>query len=106
MLRIVIRPRAAADLEEATDYYTLQASPEVAERFVKEFENACSLLAERPGIGSRRFAHLMPGSLRTWSLDRFPFRVFYLVEDGTLQIVAVDHERRDVTSSVFLSRPL
>lgn len=106
MLSIVIRPNAAADLEEAIDYYTLQAFPEVAERFVQEFENVCALLAERPGIGSRRFAHLMPGGLRTWSLDRFPFRVFYLVEDGTLQIVAVDHERRDVSSSGFLRRPL
>ena len=94
----MIRPRAAFDLEEATDYYSRVASPDVAERFIDEFRIARDLIAERPGIGSRRFAHLLPGAgLRFWSFDRFPFRIFYLVEDDTLQIVAVDHERRNVT---------
>lgn len=103
MLHVVIRPRAASHLEEATDYYNRVASPEVAQRFINEFRSACELLAERPSIGSRRFAHLLPGAtLRFWSLDRFPFRIFYLVEDGILQIVAVDHERRNVTKKSML----
>lgn len=103
MLRVVIRPRAEFDLEEAIDYYHRVASPEVADRFINEFLAARDLLAERPGIGSRRFAHLLPGAiLRFWSLDRFPFRLFYLVEGETLQIVAVDHERRNVTARSLL----
>jgi len=98
LLRVVIRPRAAADLEEATDYYNRVASPAVAARFIDEFIIARDLIAERPDIGSRRLAHLLPGaSLRFWSFDRFPFRIFYLVDGDTLQIVAVDHERRNVT---------
>lgn len=98
LLNLVIRPRAAFDLEEAVDYYSQVASSEVAERFINEFRNACNLLMEFPGVGSRRFAHLMPG-LRFWSLDRFPFRLFYLVEENTLQIIAVDHEKRNLTKN-------
>lgn len=103
MLRVVIRPRAAASLEEAADYYNRVASPEVVERFINEFRAACDLLAERPNVGSRRFAHLLPGViLRFWSLDRFPFRIFYVAEDDTLQIIAIDHERRNLTKKSFV----
>jgi toxin ParE1/3/4 len=103
LLQVVIRPRAVADIEEVIDYYNQYATPETAERFLAEFRTARDLLAERPSIGSRRFAHLLKGgALRVWSLDRFPFRVFYIVEDETLQIIGVDHERRNVTRKSVL----
>jgi toxin ParE1/3/4 len=99
LLRIVIRPRAASDLEITSDYYLQVASHEVAERFINEFQCACDLIFKHPDIGSRRFSHLLPGSnLRCWSFDRFPFRIFYLVKSDTLEIVAVEHERKSTAN--------
>lgn len=105
LLRVVIRPRAVIDLEQVIDYYHQFATADIAERFIAEFRAARDLLAERPNIGSRRFAHLLKGgALRVWWLDRFPFRVFYIVEDEILQIIGVDHERRSVTKKSVLWR--
>ena len=102
MLQVVIRPRAAADLETATDFYTLEASPLVAERFVAEFQAACAVLALYPGLGSLRFAYLLDDAeLRTWSLTRFPFRFFYVVEGDKLEVLAVEHERRNVAPAAL-----
>ena len=99
MLRLAITPRAASDVKEAVCYYTKEASPAVARRFRDEFRDACSVLASNPGLGSRRFSHVFEfGAVRTWSLDRFPFRLFYMIDGDTLKVLAVDHERRNVTS--------
>ena len=98
MLQVLIQPEAAAGVEAAVDYYAQVASPALAERFVTEFETACVYLAERPGIGSLRFAYLLEGmELRTWSLTRFPFRLFYVVEGNVLSILGVEHESRRLT---------
>ena len=105
MLRVVIRPQAAADLNEIIDYYVLHASPDTAERFIAEFREALHLLSERPNIGSRRFAHLLKGgALRVWSLDRFPFRIFYTIAEENLDILAIDHERRNLSKKNLLRR--
>ncbi|WP_051710967.1 type II toxin-antitoxin system RelE/ParE family toxin [Andreprevotia chitinilytica] len=104
MLHVFIQPEAAQGLEAAVDYYAQAASPALAERFLIEFETTCANLAERPGIGSLRFAHLLEGAeLRTWSLTRFPFRLFYFVEGDTLNILGVEHERRNIAPVPFRS---
>lgn len=104
MLRIFIQPEASAEVDAAANYYAQDASPALAERFIAEFEAACAILAERPGIGSLRFAHLLEGTeLRTWSLTRFPFRLFYVVEGDTLNILGVEHERRNIAPVPFRS---
>ena len=98
MLRITIRPRAAAAIDDAVKYYEQQASPVVAQRFVAELQVASSLIAQNPDIGSKRFAHLFPAKkLRHWSMQHFPFRIFYLVLPGEVQVVAVEHFRRQLT---------
>ncbi|WP_374045666.1 type II toxin-antitoxin system RelE/ParE family toxin [Massilia sp. YIM B04103] len=94
MLRVQIRPGAAAQIEDVVDYYT-NASPAVARRFISALQSAIDLLAQNPQVGSPRFSHLLPGrGLRFWKLTRFPFRLFYTVDQTTLEVIAVDHERR------------
>ncbi|SPD66872.1 conserved protein of unknown function (plasmid) [Cupriavidus taiwanensis] len=51
---------------------------------------------------ARAYAHLLPdASLRVWSLDRFPFLVFYRVSGEVLDVVRVLHERRDIAASLI-----
>lgn len=97
MLALEIRSLASADLAEALAYYA-SVSPELPDAFLAQLDAALALLCALPNVGSRRFAHLFPSvPLRTWSLDRFPFRIFYMVEGQTLHVLRVGHERRNVT---------
>jgi toxin ParE1/3/4 len=97
MLKLHIRPSASADLAETLEYYT-ECSSGLPDAFLEQLDIALTLLLERPNIGSRRFSHFFPSiNLRTWSLDRFPFRIFYMVDDDTLHILRVLHERRNIS---------
>lgn len=101
MLKLNVRSSASADLAEALTYYAA-ISPQLPDAFLEQLDIALTLLRERPNVGSRRFAHLFPDvPLRTWSLDRFPFRIFYMADGGTLHVLRVDHERRNVTSDTL-----
>lgn len=101
MLKLNVRSSASADLAEVLAYYAA-ASPTLPEAFLEQVEIALTLLRGSPHVGSRRFAHFFPGiDLRTWSLDRFPFRIFYMVEGDTLHVLRLDHERRNVTSKTL-----
>jgi len=96
-----IRTSAQADVAETLVYYSAIAES-LPEAFLAELNVALRLLCEHPHIGSRRFAHIFPRiDLRTWSLERFPFRVFYIVKGNTLHVLRVDHERRNVTSKMI-----
>ena len=105
MLRVNVRSAAKADLAETLAYYA-STSPSLADAFLDQFDSALTLLRENPRIGSRRFAHFYPHiDLRTWSLDRFPFRIFYILKGDTLHVLRVDHERRNVTVKTIASIP-
>ena len=102
VLRSKITPFARTQVKAVSQYYALNASPIIASRFRDEFKAAIQLLANNPAIGSLRFSHLMADvELRTWSLHRFPFRIFYTAADGVLCVIAVEHERRDITAALL-----
>jgi toxin ParE1/3/4 len=102
LLHLEITPFAREQVKDVVRYYVKEASPAVAGRFRDEFRAACQLLLENPAVGSLRFAYLLPGAeIRTWSLHRFPFRLFYVEDSDSVRIIAVDHERRNVTPSLL-----
>ncbi|MES2297985.1 MAG: type II toxin-antitoxin system RelE/ParE family toxin [Pseudomonadota bacterium] len=97
MLKLDVSDLAEQDAIEALAYYTA-ISPALGESFSEKLREALSLLCGLPGIGSRRFSHLFSDlELRTWSLDRFPFRVFYAVDGEYLRVLRIGHEMRKVT---------
>lgn len=101
MLRLKIHKAAKNDLAEILSYYST-FSHALPDAFLKQFRSAVILLRDRPELGSTRFAHLFPDiELRTWSLDRFPFRLFYMVKGNTLHLLRLDHERRDVKAKLI-----
>lgn len=55
--RVIPRALAQRDIEAALDYYVDAAGVDVALKFVSSFESAYRIIAERPAIGSPRFAH-------------------------------------------------
>lgn len=100
-LRLKLRPAARTDADAAQDWYD-DAAPGLGGAFTDELLSVLAFLVEHPSVGSRRYAHLLPDeSLRVWSLDRFPFLVFYRVSDEVLDVVRVLHERRDIVASLI-----
>ena len=94
MKRVRIRPRADRDVDSAIERL-LDENPPAAAQFLRELEAAVSRIAERPAIGSPRYAHLLR-RLRTWRLRRFPYLVFYLQHPSYIDVVRVLHEARDI----------
>ena len=96
---VVPRVVALRDVEEAVDYYVAEASEQVALAFVDALDEAYAHLSRRPATGSVRYAHELelPG-LRSWSLTRFPFLVFYVERADLIDVWRVLHAQRHIPS--------
>ncbi len=105
-MRACLRAVAAADIDSAIAFHRENAGPDVAVRFVDEFENAISLLIRHPLTGSLRFAYEFEiPELRSWSLKKFPYTIFYLPNDEHLDIWRVLHARRDIPAFLHEDNP-
>lgn len=96
---VVPRSAAARDVDEAIGHYLEDASDRVALRFIDALEQAFAHLARQPASGSPRYAQELkiPG-LRVWSLDRFPYVVFYMEREDHVDVWRVLHGKRDIPS--------
>jgi toxin ParE1/3/4 len=91
MLPYRIRLDAEADLRAAFLWYETQRSGLGAD-FLLCFEESLQRMRRNPEIYPRVYKMLR----RCW-LRRFPYGVFFLVEDETIIVVGVFHARRDPT---------
>ncbi len=95
------RAVAAADLDEAAEYYRRQADQQVALDFVDAVEQAMRRIGQQPHLGTLRYAYdLAIPDLRAWSVDRFPYAVFYVGTEEFVDVWRVLHERRDIAASL------
>jgi toxin ParE1/3/4 len=96
-----LRERAAADIDQAVDFYLAEADTDVAVRFVDAVERAVGQIGRSPQSGSLRFSYELeiPG-LRVRPLVRFPYLVFYVVGDEVVDVWRVLHTRRDIPSAM------
>jgi len=100
-LKLDVAVVAATEMAEALAYYG-DISAELRQQFDESLESALVLLCESPHIGSRRFSYLYRNiELRTWSIDRFPFRLFYAVHGTRLVVYRMRHERRNVPKTLL-----
>lgn len=88
---------AERDVQEALDWYLLEAGAQVALGFIDALEQAYAHIALHPATGSPRYAHELglPG-LRSWPLTRYPYIVFYVEREECIDIWRVLHGHRDI----------
>ncbi len=92
-----LRAAAERDVEDAVVYYRDEAGPQIALDFLDALEVAIAHLCDYPLSGSLRFAfELEIPDLRSWTLQRFPYLVFYVPDDDRIDIWRVLHARRDI----------
>ena len=94
---VVARESANRDIEEAIDHYSATAGGKVALGFVDALEDALRHIANHPATGSPRYAHeLNLAGLRNWPLKRYPYMVFYVEQEGHIDVWRVLHGKRDI----------
>ena len=99
--RVILRREAERDIEGAIGHYLAEAGTKVALSFVDELESAFEQLIDNPAMGSPRYAVELdlPG-LRFWSLNRFPYLIFYVEREAGLDVWRVLHGQRDIPPSL------
>jgi toxin ParE1/3/4 len=90
-MKLVYSRRALADLGEIATYYSTTANPAVAKsierRFTEVIERICRAPESAPRVSKR-------SQVRVATVVRYPYRIFYRLRDGTIDILHVRHTSR------------
>jgi toxin ParE1/3/4 len=89
--QVVWAPRAKRDLRGVWRYYERVASPEIADKLLREINHAGERLEDQAHMWRAR-DEVLPG-LR--SVLVHPYTIFYRVKDCIVEIARVLHERRN-----------
>lgn len=88
MRRLVVRPLAEADIDEAHAWYAAR-SPQAAARFLDAVEVTLAAFRQRPESFVRIYE-----TLRRALLPGYPFGVYFRADSERVRVVAVVHSRR------------
>lgn len=89
MFTVIFTPAARAELIEAQDWYEGEAAG-----LGRRFRQAIDVLAGRMSANPWQFPVVFK-TVRRALLRRFPYALFFVVEDKTLFVVACFHASRD-----------
>lgn len=95
-LRVRITPEAQADLADGREWYEA-ASPGLGDAFIEEVESSIRAAADWP-----KAAALVDDEIRRALVARFPYGVYYVIEEETLVVLGCVHVRRH--PRVWMSR--
>jgi len=87
--RVIIRPRAEADLRDARNWYENQRAG-LGEEFLVATANTIKLLLRNPELRPEYYR-----GFRRILLRRFPYKLFYRLEGDRIIVFRVLHARRD-----------
>lgn len=94
---VIPRSLATRDLDDALTYYLTEATEQVALGFIDELEKAYSHISQNPKSGSSFYAQELnlPG-LRSWLMNGFPYQLFYIESEESIDLIRILHVRRDI----------
>ena len=88
MKRVNVQPQATAETEEAAAWYERQR-PGLGTEFILELDAALERAAAFPDTYVRQYREA-----RRVLLRRFPYAVYFVYEDESVEVFAVLHQRR------------
>jgi toxin ParE1/3/4 len=95
------RARAASDVDAAVDHYQRESGEVVALDFIESLEQCIRRIRRSPHVGSLRFSYELDiPELRVLGARRFPYLIFYVPPDDSIDIWRVLHSRRDIPSTL------
>jgi len=89
--RVVWAPKCKKDLRDIWRYYERVASSEIADKLLREIDEAGRRLSDEAFMWRAR-DEILP-ELRSVPVP--PYTIFYRVREGVIEIARVLHERRD-----------
>jgi plasmid stabilization system protein ParE len=87
-LELIVRPEAEAEMGEAFDWYE-ERVPGLGSDFLLNVDAAFNAIRRKP----QQFP-LVHKNLRRALIRRFPFQVFFVLEEQRIVVLAVFHSRR------------
>jgi plasmid stabilization system protein ParE len=84
-----LTPEAEADLADAFDYYEIQL-PGLGDDFLAAIERHLGLVADNPAQYQVQYREVRRAVVR-----RFPYAIFYSIEENGVVVLAIDHQARD-----------
>jgi toxin ParE1/3/4 len=81
-------PEAREDIREIVVWYRNELNG-LEDRFLVSLKNSTNSLKENPFIYQVNF-----GSIRSILLQRFPYRVYYFVEENSIKVLGIVHPKR------------
>lgn len=86
---LTVRPEAEIDIQEAFDWYESHQQT-LGRNFIEELDNLLQRIEEHP-LGFQK----VYGELRRAFLRRFPYALYFLIDDSTIAIKGVLHQRKN-----------
>lgn len=90
MKQVIVRPAAAADIEDAYRWYESRR-PGLGEEFLRALSSTRARVLEHP----EAYPVLHRATRRALIPQRFPYGLFYRIYGDTIVIVACMHAKRD-----------
>jgi plasmid stabilization system protein ParE len=87
-MQVILRPAAAADIEDAISWYERQRR-DLGGEFLEAVNAALKVIAQKP-----RLAPLAQRQTHRFLLRRFPYAIYYRIEGDLVLVVACMHGRR------------
>ena len=88
-MTLLVRPAAAADIEEAVAWYEAQR-PGLGDEYLEAVGHALAAVRESP-----RLHGVVHRDVRRIKVRRFPYSVFYRILDQDIIVVGCFHASRD-----------
>ena len=83
------RPQAKDEFDEAYDWHETQRAG-LGDAFAKEVHESLELLKRNPKIHAKEYHEI-----RKSVLKRFPYSIYYYIEDKTVVVLSIFHGKRN-----------
>jgi len=88
-MKYLFSPAAEQELNSVANYYESQL-PGLGNEFLTEVQRTIRLIGQNPELGV-----VYTGSIRRFLTRRFPFSVFYLINQNMIEVIAIADNRRN-----------
>ena len=87
-MNVIYHPLAVKEIDSAFEYYQ-EILPSLARDFLEELNTSIESIVSSP----LRY-HLVRRDMRKCRLKRFPYALYFVLEEDTIRILIVRHNRR------------
>jgi plasmid stabilization system protein ParE len=92
VFQVIFKPLAQLEATEAFDWYA-QSHINMGDAFSTEVERTSGFLSRNPYLYPK-----IEEEVRRANLDRFPYSLFYVIDDEVVSVLSCFHQHRDPKS--------